>query len=368
MSLPGGGLTGRFPDGPKVLTVLEEQAMLDDANDLEALRILGQLEPARAIPLLLDAVWKAGEARPEPKTLSRVDAYAIESARRERGMKALLLLGRLGARAASALPTLSGYRKLCSLEPYADAAIDDIVRDLCRNRAPPLPAGPAAEARVAALLRDVPPPRLPADTPAWMLARWAEQLRAQGPEMTVRVALAAARRVLGLWEYQDPTNDGPRRAVMAMDAWLQSPTDALVDSAVYDGHVVPSQAATPPHAYSACWSVTYATRCLPREEPRDSDAPPLHEDDGDPLGACVWAACRALSRQSALTGSFGSTEDSPDPLTPLQSAREIHQAILDEVLPWAHGTWDPVKDVARLRDELAGRGWKVASAPQGRGR
>ncbi|MFP2924162.1 hypothetical protein ACLESO_02880, partial [Pyxidicoccus sp. 3LG] len=209
------------------------------------------------------------------------------------------------------------------------------------------------------LMRDVPPPRLPADTPAWMLARWAEELRNQGPELTVRVVLAVARRVLGLWEYQDPHNDGPRLAVMAMDAWVLNPGDALVDTAVREAYVVPSQVATSPEAFSACWSITYATRCLPREVPRPSDAPPLHESDDDPLGQCVWAACRALSRQSVITWALGSSEESPEPIPPPLAAKLIHQAILDEVLPWAHGTWDPVKDVAHLKDELEGRGWKM---------
>lgn len=51
------------------------------------------------------------------------------------------------------------------------------------------------------------------------------------------------------------------------------------------------------------------------------------------------------------------------PLGPLETAREVHRAILDEVLPWACGTWDPVRDTPRLRATLRADGWRVPGQP-----
>ncbi len=346
------GVLGRFPGDTGVLTALEEQALLDDDNRLEALRVLTELAPERGIAGLLDTARKAAADRPEASNMRGLEAALQEGSHREPGMRALLLLGRMGARAVSALPALRELTWAWKLAPYADAAIDDITRDVLRRRAPPLPPERFHEPRVAALLRDLPPPREPSEEPSRVLARWAAGLRDFGPELTVRVALAAARRVLWLWEYQDPNNSSPRASVMAMDRWVCEPTEAHAGSALDSGNFVPSQVASSPDAFSASWSVTYATLCLPGA----AKEPLLAEEDGGHLGACVHAACRALSRQSVITWSFGHSEESPEPLTPLEAAREMRQAILDEVLPWACGTWDPVRDVPPLRAGLLGSG------------
>ncbi|MCY1023336.1 HEAT repeat domain-containing protein [Pyxidicoccus sp. MSG2] len=343
---------GRFPGDAEVLTALEEQALLDDVNRLEALRILADLEPSRAFPLLLDVARRAAEDRPGDQRLGQMDAFVTVLARREEGMRALLLIARLGERAVSTLPELVGLRSLTPMATYANAAIDDLARDVLRRRAPPLAPERFHGAHVTALLRDVPPPREPDETPGKALARWAEDLREQGPDLIVRVALAAARRVLGLWEYQQPNTEGVRRAVMAMDRWVCQPAEALVQDARLAGYTVPSQFSSP-DAFSAAWSVTYATRCLPSDAPGDAQR---EENEGDALGACVNAACRALSRQSVITWALGSSEESPTPLQPRQAAQEVRRAILDEVLPWALGTWDPVKDVVRLADTLRAGG------------
>ncbi|MFP2930843.1 HEAT repeat domain-containing protein, partial [Pyxidicoccus sp. 3LG] len=82
---------GRFPDDPKVLTALEEQAMLDDENRLEALRVLAVLEPARAIPLLLEVVLEAGRLPPVNWSHPIDEAWLRDKRGRELGMRALLL-------------------------------------------------------------------------------------------------------------------------------------------------------------------------------------------------------------------------------------------------------------------------------------
>ncbi|NMO21122.1 HEAT repeat domain-containing protein [Pyxidicoccus fallax] len=347
-------LLGRFANDPEVLIALEEQALIDDGNRIESLRVLADAAPERALPLLLDTARKAVEDRPRRQDL--MNAQAMDHFWHEAGLRALLILGQMGARAASALPALSELTYVSRLAPHVDAAIDDIVRDLLRRRAPPLPVERLGDPRAVALVRDLPLLEDASEEPAKVLARWAADLRAFGPELTVRVALAAARRVLGLWEWQHPRHEGPRSALMAMERWLCAPADEHARGAVSHGDVVPSQAATSPDAFSAAWSVTYATLCLPGFDSSQHNL--LGEDEGGSLGSCVYAACRALSRESVITWALGSSEESPTPLPPRQSAREIHQAILDEVLPWLCGTWDPVKDVPKLRDELRARSWE----------
>ncbi|WP_164018082.1 HEAT repeat domain-containing protein [Pyxidicoccus trucidator] len=351
-------LLGRFPGDAEVVTALEEQSILDDANRLEALRILATLEPVRAIPLLLELARKAAENRPEDARLGQRDAFFVLLSRREEGLRALLTLGRLGVRGLPAIPGLLELTALSLLAPYVDAAIDDIARDVLRRRAPALAPGQVQDPRVTALLRALPPPREPSEAPAKSVAHWAAGLRELGPELTVRVALAAARRVLGLWEYQQPSNDGARRAVMAMDRWVCQPSEDHVRSARHHGNIIPSQMSSP-DAFSAAWSVTYATLCLPSEEPASSQQALLEESEGGALASCVYAASRALSRESVITWALGGSQESPTPLQPHQATRELRQAILDEVLPWALGTWDPVKDTVRLADALRARDGKA---------
>jgi hypothetical protein len=56
------------------------------------------------------------------------------------------------------------------------------------------------------------------------------------------------------------------------------------------------------------------------------------------------AACRALTGRSVITWVFGSSEDSPPPLSAEQAVREVHAAIQRELLSWLCGTWEPVKE------------------------
>jgi hypothetical protein len=68
----------------------------------------------------------------------------------------------------------------------------------------------------------------------------------------------------------------------------------------------------------------------------------------------VLSACRALGSRSVITLALGSTEE-PPMLSPEEAAREVRKAILDEVLPWVCGTWDPVVDVLRRYRKLLDR-------------
>lgn len=349
----------RFPGDEEVLTALEEQAIVDDENRLEALRVLSQLAPSRAIPSLLELASNARKRQQDGPPPSSWRGPLGETRRLEDGKRALLFIGRLGVHGAEALAPLDALRAVELLAPYVDAVIDDLTRAVLRQQAPPLRTDRFQEPLCAALLTDVSWPVERTEEPSLSLRPWLESLAAFGTEVKVRVALAAARHVLWLWESQDPNNDYSRCTVMAMDRWLCEPTEAHAAQVADMGDFIPSQFCAP-DAFSAAWSVNYGSRCVPR-----SAAPPVpvSSEAEDPLWACVHAACRALSRRSVITWALGASEESPEPLSPRDSALEVHRAIVDEVLPWACGAWDPVKDTPRLRQSLRAEGWRVPPAP-----
>ncbi|MCP3064169.1 hypothetical protein LXT21_35895 [Myxococcus sp. K38C18041901] len=342
----------RFGQDEAALTAMEEHAILDDENRLEALRMLSGLAPSRAIPRLLELASSArARKRSGPAPLAWKGPLG-ETRRSEDGKKALLFIGQLGARGAQALASLDALRAVEVLAPYADAVIDDITRAVLRQQAPPLRTDRLKEPLCAALMADIMWPTESTPEPFEALRPWLASLVSSGAETKVRVALAATRRVLGLWETQHPNNDGPRRAVMAMDHWFVEPTEAHAAQVAELGNLTPSQFFAP-DAFSAAWAVNHASRCLSRPA----------ETDEDSLSACVQAACRALSRQSVITFALGTSQEPSEPLGPLEAAREVHRAILDEVLPWACGAWDPVRDPPRLRATLRADGWRVRGQP-----
>ncbi|GEN11720.1 hypothetical protein SAMN05443572_11582 [Myxococcus fulvus] len=337
----------RFGQDEATLTAMEEHAVVDDENRLEALRMLSSLAPSRGIPRLLKLASNARARKQVGATPQAWRGPLGETRRSEDGKKALLFIGRLGARGAQALASLDALRAVEVLAPYADAVIDDITRAVLRQQAPPLRTERLQEPLRAALLMDIAWPTERTVEPFEALRPWLASLAPSGAETKVRVALAATRRVLGLWETQHPNNDGPRRAVMAMDHWFVEPTEANAAQVAELGNLTPSQFCAP-DAFSAAWAVTYASRCLARTS-----------TDEDALSACVQAACRALSRQSVITFALGTSQEPSEPLGPLEAARQVHRAILDEVLPWACGAWDPVRDTPRLRATLRADGWRV---------
>lgn len=334
-------LLGQLPErDAEVSWALEEQVILDDDNRISALRLLIRTDPARAFPLLVEE-------------LQKVEGEKVEAERMEAGLKALRLVEELGARAESLIPKLARLGSLELVRVHVEAVVDGIVREqLYRSRPVPSPE-PARDERIARLLQEVPPPRDDSETPAWALARWAAGFLPFGRELCVRMALAAARRVVGLWDDSYPLDEWPRSGLLALEDWVCEPTEENARRAVYRGGNVPSQAFTAPDAFSASWAVTYATKCVTSEVPEEwnPDGEPRRVAEGY-LGYCVNAACSALTGRSVITWALGYSEDSPPPLPPEQAVREVHAAIQRELLPWLCGTWDPVKEPLRRRREL----------------
>jgi hypothetical protein len=328
------------PDS-EMLTALEEQVLLDDENRIAVLRLLARLAPARAFPLLVEQI------RP-------LETLREGSPRFEPALKALRILGELGTRAESAIPMLGQLPGGDVLRVHVEAVADSIVRDSLYQRHPPVnPADLSDNPTASRLLQEVPPPPpgMP-DNWSWAMALWAEEFLPYGQELCVRMALAAARRVAGLWDDTYPDNEYPRSGLIALEEWVCEPSEQSAKHAVSRGNNVPSQFSAP-EAFSASWAITYATQCVSADPPPEDwnpEGPPTRVPGGH-LGNCLRAACRALSGMSVITWAFGYSEDAPPPLTPEQAAQEVRRAILSEVLPWLAGTWDPVKEPLRRRRE-----------------
>ncbi|AKQ67248.1 hypothetical protein A176_004160 [Myxococcus hansupus] len=352
-------ILARFPRDEEVLTALEEQAILDDENRLEALRMLSEVAPSRAIPRLIELASNARKRKQEGSTPESWRGPSGEAKRSEDGKRALLLIARLGVQGEEALPSLGALREVELLAPYADLVIDDIFRALLRQRAPPLKTDRFQEPLCAALLTDVAWPAERTEDPTLSLRPWLESLATFGTEVKVRVALAAARHVLWLWETQHPDNTYSRSTVISMERWLCEPTEAHAAEVASTANFIPSQFCAA-DAFSAAWSVNYGGQCVPLPPDAKVMTP---DDDADPLWACVRAACRAMSRRSVITWALGASIVASEPLSPEASAREVHRAIVDEVLPWACGAWDPVKDAPQARAALRANGWRVPAAP-----
>lgn len=333
----------RLPEvDAEVLTALEEQVILDDRNRVAALRHLARLAPARAFPMLTEDIRRA-EHLPE-------NSWPLIQA-----LKSLRVLAGMGARAEPLLPLLGQLQGGETLRVHLEAVVDSIVRDaLFQSRPAVSPSALAGNALATRLLQEVPPPAAGAPQDwSWALAVWADGFVPLGQELCVRMALAAARRVAGLWDDAYPDNAMPRSGLIALEQWVCDPSEYHAEQAVFLGSNSPSQFCAP-EAFSASWAITYAVGCV------SSRPPPVQwNPEGEPtripggfLGSCLQAACRALSGLSVITWAFGATEDAPTPLLPEQAAREVHRAIVDEVLPWLTGTWDPVAEPLRRRREL----------------
>ncbi|AGC48040.1 hypothetical protein MYSTI_06767 [Myxococcus stipitatus DSM 14675] len=322
------------PADASLAMVLEEQALLDDDNRTEALRALLAHAPERALPLLVD------DAR---KGLTSTDVWGAPHAA---GVRASCVLRERGQQSASVLSDLRRLKSEARSPVFVDAAIDAIVRDELRSRAP----GGSVEdsAQVAVLRARLPEPLSEAERPVDSLVRWAVSCGRPGTQLRVRIVLAAVRRVVGLWDVEYPDNEWPQRGLQAMESWVGDPTEAAVRHARHQASLYPSQLSAPA-AFAAAWAVTHASHCLPVEgpvEPHESDA----EDRA--LQACLQSATKALSTLAGDLGPLGGSQRAPDGLPPSDAVRVLHRAIQEEVLPWALGTWDPVVDVLRARDRL----------------
>ncbi|KFE65419.1 HEAT repeat domain-containing protein [Hyalangium minutum] len=329
------------PD-PEVRTTVEEQAILDDANRLEAASTLLHFDEPRAFEFLQEEVLCAESPQATHALLLR-------------SFLALQLIERLGARAESTLPALRRVSFHPRLEPVLQAAASSIARGRLAARMPAPSPDQLRDERAVRLL--APPPAATPDLPPdKALTHWAAGFLPYGRELCARIALAAARHVAVLWENESPLNGTPREALDVLEEWLCDPHDTMGRRVVQEGNVTPSQLCAP-SAFSASWSTTFATLCVPTDEQRSEWAPyaqPLGSAEGGFLGSAVLSACRALGSRSVITWALGSSAE-PSLLSEQEAAEEVRKAIVAEVLPWVCGTWDPVVDIIRLRRELLER-------------
>jgi hypothetical protein len=326
------------PD-PEVRTAVEEQVILDDANRLEAIATLLGFNEARAHEFLQEEVLC-------------VESSKGEDCHLRRSFRALQLIERLGAGAEATLPALRRVHPNYRVETFLSAAAASIARDQLAARRPAPSPEQLRDERAVRLLA-APSPGDPSEPPDKALARWAAGFVPYGREICVRIALAAARRVVDLWELKSPLRGSPREALDLLEEWLCDPNDTTARSVVERGDVTPSQLCAP-SAFSASWATTFATLCVPTDEQRaewSRHAEPLGSAEGGFLGSAVLSACRALGSRSVITLALGSSEE-PPLLSEQEAAQEVRRAIVAELLPWVCGTWDPVKDVIQRRREL----------------
>ena len=328
----------------EVRTALEEQVLLDDANRIEALRILVRFDTPRALELLAEHLRQADQP---PHTRERI----------EQGARLLQLVAALGARAEGLLPVVCGMQCPPLVELPVVATVDALLRERQFSRAPPMPPPPLEDERARRLLEPLPVPN-PPETPSKALARWAAGFLPYGRELCVRMALAAARQVVGLWDIHASSISSPRSALFTLEDWVRDPSEATAREAARAGGHIPSQMLAP-EAFSAGWAVNFATCCVaPEEQLAQWIYPPQPlEVEGGFLGSAVHSACRALQGSSVITLSLGDVSDDAalSRLSAEEAAQRVRRAIVDEVLPWVLGTWDPVLDVRRHRKALLER-------------
>ncbi|MFL5349268.1 MAG: hypothetical protein ACJ8AT_31090 [Hyalangium sp.] len=329
------------PD-PEVRTALEEQIILDDANRLEAIAALLGFDEPRALDFLQQEILVAEKS-------DRNDRHVLACAR------ALELVAQLGVRAEPTQPALRRVYPVTRLEGLIYTAVNSIARGQL-SAEKPAPSPEQLRDERAVRLLEQPAPQEPTEPPDKALSRWAAGFLPYGRELCVRIALAAARRVVGFWEVQYSLNGSPRDALHAVEDWLCDPNETAARTAVQLGDFIPSQLCAP-SAFSASWATTFATLCVATDEQRAEwtrGTEPLDSAEGGFLGSAVLSACRALGNRSVITWALGDSEEPPR-LSAEEAAQEVRKAIVEDVLPWVCGTWDPVQDVLQRRRELLGQ-------------
>ncbi|WP_224242275.1 HEAT repeat domain-containing protein [Hyalangium gracile] len=336
-------LLARLPaPDPEVRTAIEEQVILDDANRLEAITALFAFDAPRALGFLQEELLLVEKSDRDDRRLLAT-------------LRALQLVEQLGVRAEPLLPALRRLPPGSRAEGFLMTAVDSIARGQLFAEKPAPTAEQLRDERAVRLLEE---PSLlePTEPPDKALSRWAAGFLPYGRELCVRIALAAARRVENLWETEYSLHGSPRDALQLVADWLNDPNDTSARIAVERADLTPSQLCAP-SAFSASWATTFATLCIPSDAQLaewKSRAEPLHSAEGGFLGSTVLSACRALGSRSVITMALGSSEEAPR-LSEQEAAREVRKAIVDDVLPWVCGTWDPVKDVLQRRKELLAR-------------
>ncbi|NRD57297.1 HEAT repeat domain-containing protein [Corallococcus exiguus] len=345
-------LLGRCtPPSEAVLHALEEQVVLDDESRVVALQVLSWLSPSRALPLLDKTARGLVGLLPNDRDGVR------------QGLFALHLLAGMGAQARPAVGLLRrvvthavkrghGDPFTWRMRVHAESVADAIVRSV------PLPveartAGPGSP-RLALALAGPGPLPVDAEHPdSARLQAWVDSLGPLSQEEEVRLCVAVARVAARVWDRHGPENDGAQSALLALEEWVLAPDEAHQRKAMEIGLFVPSQLLAS-ELFNAAWCLHYATLMVADADKRHVGFTGLTPRDPEHLLAtCVFAAYRALRSGACMTVDEGWRDST---LTWKRTSDEalafLHRAMVDEVLPWARGEWDPIRDVLRERRRL----------------
>ncbi|MBZ4331718.1 hypothetical protein NR800_07950 [Corallococcus interemptor] len=335
----------------EVLHALEEQVVLDDESRVVVLQVLSWLSPSRALPLLDKAARGLVGLPPNDRDGARLGLFALH------------LLAGLGAGARPAAGLLRrvvahaetrGHGDPFSwrMRVHAESVADAIVRGA------PLPAeartpGPGSPRLALALAGQGPLPVAAEHPDSARLEAWVESLGALSQEEEVRLCVAVARVAARLWDRHGPENDGARSTLLALEEWVLAPDEEHQRRAMEIGLFVPSQL-LPPELFNAAWCLHAATLMVADAARRVVGFTGLKPRQPEHLlAACAFAAYRALRSGACMTVDEGWRDST---LTRSRTADEalalLHRAMVDEVLPWARGEWDPLRDVLRERRRL----------------
>jgi hypothetical protein len=256
----------------------------------------------------------------------------------ERYRRCLRLLEELGSRA---VPVLWAVRR-CG--PVESACVAAVLRGELKDSAPP-PRPPAGE-RAARLLAPLDRPGLAAGSRAALLA-WVDSLSQEDHELGARVALAAVRRVAYLYDMDEHVRDKAEEVEQWILARGRRELGAPAQLGPVMGLLAEGAGASQthpdinPHVSAERDHTLWAARSMARVI-ESAVAPWKH------VNSAVGYACQALAES---TGPVFSTITVEAPWYESDAVTQVRQAIIDEILPWIMGTWDPVADVrSQLRD------------------
>ncbi|NOK20799.1 HEAT repeat domain-containing protein [Corallococcus carmarthensis] len=345
-------LLGRCtPPSEEVLHALEEQVVLDDESRVVVLQVLSWLSPSRALPLLDKTARGLVGLLPNDRDGAR------------QGLFALHLLAGMGAQARPAVGLLRrvvthavkrghGDPFAWRMRVHAESVADAIVRSV------PLPVeartpGPGSP-RLALALAGAGPLPVDAEHPdSARLQAWVESLGPLSQEEEVRLCVAVARVAARVWDRHGPENDGAQSSLLALEEWVLAPDEAHQRKAMEIGLFVPSQLLASA-LFNSAWCLHYATLMVADAEKRVVGFTGLTPREPEHLLAtCAFAAYRALSSGACMTVDEGWRDSTLTwTRTPDEALALLHRAMVDEVLPWARGEWDPLRDVMRERRRL----------------
>ena len=339
------------PPSEAVLHALEEQVVLDDESRVVVLQVLSWLSPSRALPLLDKTARGLVGLLPHDRDGARLGFFALH------------LLAELRAEARPAVDLLRrvvthaekrghGDRYSWGMRVHAESVADAIVRNA------PLPVEARTQApgspRLALALAGPGPLPVDAEHPdSARLQDWVDSLGPLIQEEEVRLCVAVARIAARLWDRHGPENDGARSALLALEEWVLAPDVEHQRKAMEIGTFVPSQLLAS-ELFNAAWCLHYATLMVADADKRHVGFTGLAPRDPEHLLAtCVFAAYRALRSGACMTLDEGWRDSTLTwKRTPDEALALLHRAMVDEVLPWARGEWDPLRDVLRERRRL----------------